>query len=126
MLLLDTSATIELLRGAPVPDALDSETVGVSTIVEMELHLGALHGGGRKEQKRVDAFLRECIVYPFDSDAALETAKVLAELWSTGRPIGDFDSQIAGHARLLDLPLLTANARHFKRVKGLKVIEWNG
>jgi predicted nucleic acid-binding protein len=38
-----------------------------------------------KSSKRVDAFLRECIVYPFDSDAALETAKVLAELWSTGQ-----------------------------------------
>jgi len=124
MLLLDTSAAIELLRGSPIPEGQENVTVGLSTIVAMELHLGALFAGGSKEQRRVDGFIRDCIIYPFDHAAARETARVLAELWTNGQPIGDFDSQIAGHARLLQFPLITANARHFRRVRNLEVIEW--
>jgi len=126
MILLDTSAVILLLRGEPIPERHESETLGISAIVEMELLLGALHGGGRKEQRRVDSFLSDVAIFDFNRHAALETAKLLAHLWKLGKPIGDFDTQIAGHALALDLPLLTGNVKHFKRAKGLKVLAWNG
>ncbi len=48
----------------------------------------------------------------------------MAELWSAGKPIGDFDAQIAGHAITLKMPLLSHNTQHFKRVSGLELIDW--
>ncbi|MEM1157564.1 MAG: type II toxin-antitoxin system VapC family toxin [Verrucomicrobiota bacterium] len=124
MIMLDTSAVIQLLRGSDIPNAWEDESIGISVVVEMELHLGALHGGGRREQKRVDDFLTAVKIFDFDRAAALETARVLAKLWSKGTPIGDFDAQIAGHALQLRLPLLTTNPKHFRRVDGLQVEIW--
>jgi len=126
MILLDTSAAIEILRGTKPPAELEEEIVGISTVVEMELQLGVLHGGGKKERRRVDGFLDDCRIFPFDRPAAMKTAEVLADLWRIGQPIGDFDSQIGGHALSLGLPLLTANGVHFRRIHGLDVIDYGG
>lgn len=124
MILLDTSAAIFLMRG-DLPDAsLHQETLGISVVVEMELMLGVIHGGRAKEATRVKSFLSDVRIYDFDRAAALKTAEVLASLWKSGQPIGDFDSQIAGHALSLGLPLLTDNVKHFSRVAGLEVICW--
>lgn len=125
MILLDSSAVIMLLRGESPPESIIDETIGLSSIVEMELWLGVFHGGGKKEQARVASFLKDVSIYPFDSVAALETAKVISQLWKDGKPIGDFDSQIAGHALCLGLPLLTNNVKHFKRVKGIELVAWS-
>ncbi len=124
MILLDTSAAIFLLRGEQPPMAVIDHTIGLSSVVEMELWLGVFHGGSKKEHSRVTSFLDAVRVFSFDSEAASRTAKVMAELWSNGKPIGDFDAQIAGHALALKLPLLTHNTRHFRRVGGLELIPW--
>lgn len=124
MILLDTSAAILLLRGQQPPMAFINSTIGISSVVEMELWLGVYHGGGKKEQLRVASFLEAARVFSFDSKAANQTAKVIAELWSAGNPIGDFDAQIAGHALTLKMPLLSHNTKHFKRVPGLELINW--
>lgn len=124
MILLDTSAVIHLLRGELPALPLHEETLAVSVLVEMELMLGAVHGGKAKEAKRVEAFLRQVRVFDFDSSAARKSAEVFAALWAKGKPIGDIDTQIAGHALCLGLPLLTDNTKHFRRVEGLEVLAW--
>lgn len=124
MILLDTSAVILLLRGESPKAVILRETVGLSSVVEMELWLGVFHGGGKKERRRVESFLESVRIFEFDSQAAERTARVLADLWSIGKPIGDVDSQIAGHALSLEMPLLSDNAKHFKRVDGLDLVSW--
>lgn len=124
MILLDTSAAILLLRGESPDEAILNETAGLSSVVEMELWLGVYHGGGKKERTRVESFLKTVRIFDFDSQAAIRSAKVIADLWAVGKPIGDFDSQIAGHALSLGLPLVSDNAKHFKRVPGLELIAW--
>lgn len=126
MILIDTSAAIFLMRGELPEISLHDETLAISAIVEMELMLGVLHGGKSKEAARVKSFLRDVKIYDFDRVAALKTAEVLAKLWKSGKPIGDFDSQIAGHALSLSLPVLTDNTKHFRRVEGLEVLSWSG
>jgi len=79
---------------------------------------------GEAERKKVEVLLKSTSVLAFDRPEAHEAAKVLAELAQVGQRIGDFDSQIAGHARLLDASLLSANERHFNRVAGLRVFPW--
>jgi len=125
MILLDTSAAIFLMRGELPDVSLHEETLAISVVVEMELMLGVLHGGKSKEATRVKSFLKDVRIYDFDRVAALKTAEVLAKLWKSGQPIGDFDSQIAGHALSLGLPLLTDNTKHFRRVDGLEVLSWS-
>jgi tRNA(fMet)-specific endonuclease VapC len=124
MILLDTSAAIALLRGESPNEAMRNESVGLSSVVEMELWVGVYHGGGEKERARVESFLKSVRIFEFDSQAAERTARVIADLWSIGKPIGDGDSQIAGHALSLKMPLLSDNAKHFKRVDGLDLVSW--
>ena len=40
-----------------------------------------------------------------------------------GTPIGPLDRLIAEHAKSLDLPIVTSNAREFLHVEGLQVEE---
>lgn len=126
MIFIDSSAAILLMRGELPNAALHDETLAVSVLVEMELLLGVLHGGREKEAKRVKAFLKQVQVFDFDRAAAQKSAEVLAKLWSQGKPIGDIDTQIAGHALSLDSRILTDNTKHFRRVDGLEVIAWSG
>jgi len=123
--MLDTSAAIEILRGRQPPPALANAPFSISTVVEMELWAGVYHAGGDPERKKVEALLRSATILPFGRKEAHEAAKVLAELTREGLRIGDFDSQIAGHARSLGYPLLSANERHFNRVLKLEVIPWH-
>ena len=125
MIFLDTSAAIHLMRGELPNASLHEETLGLSVLVEMELLLGVLHGGKSKEAKRVETFLEQVQVFDFDRAAARKSAEVFEQLWSMGKPIGDIDTQIAGHALSLGLPLLSDNLKHFGRVEGLKVIKWS-
>ena len=124
MILLYTSAVILLLRGESPKAVILRETVGLSSVVEMELWLGVFHGGGKKERRLVESFLESVRIFEFDSQAAERTARVIADLWFIGKPIGDFDSKIAGHALSLEMPLLSDNAKHFKRVDGLDLVSW--
>ncbi|MGE9296550.1 MAG: type II toxin-antitoxin system VapC family toxin [Puniceicoccales bacterium] len=125
MILLDTSAAVFMMRGETPPEHCIRDSLGISTIVELELRIGVFHKGGPKELARVNRLLQLVEIYPFDSAAALKSGELIAKLWSLGTPIGDYDSQIAGHAIALSLPLLTGNAKHFERVEGLKVVSWN-
>lgn len=125
MILADTSAIIELLRGSPPSPEVGNETLAICTIVELELLRGAFHKGGVWEQRRLQTFFDTIEIFPFDSAAARQSAKVMANLWNKGTPIGDFDSQIAGHALSMSLPLLTANDKHFRRVEGLAFITYS-
>jgi len=36
----------------------------------------------------------------------------------------DTDQMIAAHARSAAIPHVTGNARHFKRIPGLEVLDW--
>lgn len=124
MILLDTSAVIQLLRGETPPEQIQNDSGGISSIVQLELMRGVYHKGGKKELLLVDEFLDQIEIFAFDSEAAIQTAKIMTQLWKAGTPIGDFDSQIAGHALALNLPLATYNIKHFERIPKLELIEW--
>lgn len=48
---------------------------------------------------------------------------IYARLERTGDRIGVQDALIAGICRRFELPLATRNARHFRRVRGLRLID---
>lgn len=63
-------------------------------------------------------------VVAFDDRAAREAAGVRHELAAVGRPAGAVDTLIAGHARSLQLTLVTGNTREFDAVSGLALEDW--
>ena len=69
-------------------------------------------------------FLASVTVLSFDDGDARESGRVLAELMSAGKQIGDADTLIAGQAIANQLTIVTNNTKHFSRVKGLQLENW--
>ena len=105
--------------------ALGPERVAISVITAIELRQGA--DASREPTRyhlRIDDFLSEMRVFQLDAAAARTVGRVRSLLRRSGKPIGDLDSLIAGHALSLGLVLVTHNTREFVRVTGLSVEDW--
>ena len=131
--LLDTNAVIAILNGRPpiVRDRFQAtlrqrDTIAVSSIVLFELWYGI--GRGRRQDENAQA-LRMLLAggvgtLAFDDEDAQAAGNLRATLESAGRPIGPFDTLIAGQAIRRSATLVTANARAFARVPGLVCQDW--
>jgi tRNA(fMet)-specific endonuclease VapC len=62
--------------------------------------------------------------WPFEPEDAEEAGDVRAALERAGTPIGPYDILIAAQARRRNATLVTANAREFARVPGLRTQDW--
>ena len=56
--------------------------------------------------------------------ATRKAAGIYPDLKKKGQPIGHTDCLIAGIALTNNLQLVTNNTDHFKRVKGLEIVNW--
>ncbi len=122
MIILDTNVVSELLRPAPTPaveawlTAQDGATVYFTTVGEAELRLGvALLPAGRRRSAlaaAIESMLAEDFcdrILPFDRSAARAYAEIVAKRRSAGRPISQFDGQIAAIARAHAAAVATRN-----------------
>jgi predicted nucleic acid-binding protein len=127
--LFDTDAISELLKPRPAPGylgwlaAVPREEQFTSAVVVGELYKGAFRSPGVSRhleniEKRV---LPAVTVLAYDVAAARVYGQVRAQLESAGWPLADADLQIAATALLHDLELVSGNAKHFKRVPGLRI-----
>ncbi len=126
--MLDTSIVSELIRNpaglaARRARAAESE-VCVSVVVAAELRYGCAKKGSAQLSRKVEQFLSEVPVLPFDVPADSEYGGMRAELEADGRPIGSNDLLVAAHARTLGATVVTANVGEFRRVRGLNVESW--
>jgi len=96
----------------------------ISSITLAELRFGADAKGSRKLHGLIGTFVQSMTVMPFDQAAADRFGPVASALAKRGEPIGTFDTLIAAHALSLDVTLVTNNARHFRRVAGLRTANW--
>ena len=62
---------------------------------------------------------------PFDDACADKYAEVRHDLELRNCVIGPYDLQIAAIALVHDLTLVTGNADEFKRVPGLRMVDWS-
>lgn len=100
-------------------------TLCISTVTLHEL----LHGAERSrrpeyQRGRVLALTSLLKVLDFDADAASHSGTIHATLAKSGQIIGAYDMLIAGHARSLDLTVVTNNLKEFTRVVGLHCEDW--
>ena len=126
MIVLDTNVVSELLRPRPDPQveawlaAQDAAAMFFTTVGEAELRHGvALLPAGRRRQAlgaAVDAMLDEDFrgrILPFDRAAASAYAQIAAKRRSAGRPISQFDCQIAAIARAHGAQVATHNVTDY-------------
>jgi len=126
VILLDTNVVSEFMRPLPSPEAQSwirsqpSTTLFISAVTEAELRLGLELLPPGKRRDGLEAALESVLaqdfegrVLPFDQSAATAFAKIVAERRKAGRPIAQFDAQIASIARCRGASLATRNIGDF-------------
>ena len=127
--IFDTSEIISLERNADNIDTLvrgrEEEPFGISVVTVAEL----LHGVERadtepRKTKRL-AFVEKVIelfpAFPFDTAVARIYARLWATLAKKGERVGAHDLIIAATAISMDYTIVTANARDFERIEGIRI-----
>ena len=134
MIVLDTNVLSEVLRPTPEPRVVEwlSEqpraSVFTTTITRGEILYGIrVLPAGKRRDGLWDAATQifdvdfEAQVLTFDSAAADEFAEISAARRAAGRPIAQFDAQIAGITRSRGAQLATRNVSDFDKC-GFEVI----
>jgi tRNA(fMet)-specific endonuclease VapC len=127
--MLDSNFCIACLRRKPwALQALSSvplTSVAVSALTVGELVLGTyLSDRPEQELAKVEAFLRPIQIVPFGVEESYQWASIDAQLRKQGNRIETEDAIIAATAKAHSMTLISGNTKHFIRVKGLKVIDW--
>jgi len=127
--LLDTHFCIHFMRGrAWARSALarvQVAEVAISAVTVGELCEGAHRSDHpAKEMAKTEAFLKPIEVIPLGGEEARAWGLLEAKLRKEGNPIEAEDCMIAATAHRHGLTLVTGNIKHFARVKGLKVVDW--
>lgn len=127
--MLDTNIVSDLLRNptGKVEQKIRKVGVGaicISIITAAELRFGCVKRNAPRLTHMVEQLLSELEIVPFDAAADANYAEIRNYLEQSGKPIGPNDLLIAAHARSLDAVLVTANAKEFDRVSGLRVGNW--
>jgi len=133
--LLDTNVLSELLRAAPNPAvvawvvAQPGESLFITSVTEAEMRLGVrLLPAGRRRQAlemAIAAMFAEDFagrIRPFDTAAVPAYADIVWKRRAAGRPISQFDAQIAAIALCHSHPLATRNRSDFEGC-GLSLVD---
>jgi predicted nucleic acid-binding protein len=135
MILLDTNIVSEMMRPAPAIEveawlgAQPAASLFISAVTEAELRFGlALLPDSRRRSQLTQAMedmLAEDFagrILPFDSAAAAAYVQIALTRRKAGRPIAQFDAQIASIARSRSAILATRNTRDFDAC-GIELID---
>ncbi len=129
-LLLDSSVCISVLRGGSRRTidrlrALDPADLAICSVVLGELLVGAEKSSSPEfHRNRIEEWLGQLPVWPYDEVAAKRHAVLRAELERAGRMIGNSDLMIAAIAVERGAAVATCNVREFRTVSGLVVQHW--
>lgn len=105
----------------------DGHEVGVSAITVSELEYGAQNSSAYElEIAAVQKILLPFQVYDYEAvRCPPHYGRIRQELEQRGETIGAMDLLIAAQALSLQATLVTNNVTHFRRISGLKVVNWS-
>src|SRR6266705_1766170 len=130
MIIVDTNVLFEEMKTVPAASVLawfrrqSAVDLFTTAVCQAEILVGlAMLPDGRRKLY-LDATARSVLglfvgrIVPFDSAAAsaYAYAEIVAARQRTGRPINDFDAQIAAIARSRDMALATRNGSDFEGI----------
>ena len=130
MYILDTDFIIDFLRGekrnVEIISNLLNDPLNImftASITSYELTKGCYKSARFDENfDKVMKLKNLLYVLEFDADSSLIAAEIFHDLEKKGMAINEFDVLIAGICLKNNFTLVTCNAKHFKRIKGLRVI----
>ena len=103
----------------------DEEPLATTRFNVAELLVGVARAPDEeKERGKVEHLLRPFTILGLQADAAEAFGRIVGQLQSAVRPIGDMDALIGAVALTAGHPVVTRNARHFEQTPGLPVITW--
>ena|ERR1700728_43341 len=134
MIILDTNVLSEVVKPQPSAEVLrwlaahPPDQLFITTITQAEILYGLelLAKGKRRTalMAAVDAMFDEDFagrILPFDMEAARAFARIAADRRASGRPVSQFDAQIAAIARSHGAAVATRNPQDFEDC-GIKVL----
>lgn len=129
MYLLDTNTLIYFFKGmGNVAEILLSKSpkdIFIPSISLYELEVGiAKSSRPQKRKRQLEVLVSRAAVLPFGPKEAETAAGIRAKLESAGKPIGPYDTLIAGIALTSNATLVTHNTKEFSRVEGLFTEDW--
>ena len=138
MIILDTNVLSELMKGKPNVSCLRwfesqvSANLFTTSVSQAEIYYGVyvLPAGKRRSDLLAACqfvFEQEMIarVLPFDNEASTAFAQIVAHRRLLGKPISQFDAQIAGIVRTRGAKLATRKVADFENC-GVDVLNpWN-
>jgi tRNA(fMet)-specific endonuclease VapC len=129
MYVLDTNTLLDYFRGrgnvARNLLAVPPSEVALPAIAAYEVWVGVLGSrNATRRQAQYEQFLATVEVLPFDAGVSRRAAEIRHALERRGEGIGPLDTLIAATAAASSATLVTRNVREFKRVRGLKLVDW--
>jgi predicted nucleic acid-binding protein len=127
---LDTDVLIDYLRkpSDEVKRVMESVferklSACTTSVNAFEIWLGAYLAPKKAELVRdTEDFFGQLEVVNFSYDSSVEAGRVLADLRKRGEPIEIRDLFVGCVCKVSSMPLVTRNLKHYRRVRGLKVL----
>lgn len=126
-LVLDTNVVSELMRARPAPavsawvNARANASLWITSVTQAEMWLGARVLRPGQKRQALEAMLGLIFdedfagrIWPFDSAAANAYADILSQRRAIGRPMSQFDGQIAAIASVHGAAVATRNGADFE------------
>ncbi len=129
MIVFDTSAIIDFLRGGGESRSIVEATEGraeriyVTVISQYELLTPIYHKLLKEEERNVRAFLRRSTILPLEQDSAEESSKIMGELFKLGIPVNALDTLIAGTAVVSGVDTIVTKDKDFERISEIANIK---
>jgi len=129
MYLLDTDTVIYILKGHPtVKQNLQRylhDPVKLCVITLLELYYGACKSQRVTSNSAKIRTLESALeILPVGQEIVEIFGTEKAKLERRGTPLEDFDLVLGCCALAHNLTLVTNNVKHFKRIEGLRVVNW--
>ena len=96
-----------------------------SSITRYEVLRGLKIKNAQKQIERFEIVCSNSRILQINDAIIVKASNIYADLYKRGQIIGDADILIAATAIENNLAIATNNERHFNRITGLQILNWN-
>lgn len=101
------------------------DPVGISAITVMQLYHGVSRAAvPSAEADRIERALKGIATYDLNREIAADAGRIDGDLVARGEGIDPADVIVGTTALRRNEPVVTRNARHFTRIKGLRLVAY--